>query len=372
MADRVKRPYIYALDFVRMATIVGVVCVHSVRFGLVPSAPVAGGLLQMALQFGRESFMVMTGLVLTYQYIDRKPEWLKFWRRRYGALLPPYLVWLAFFVALSFPLWPVLPYLERFVRVLPTGNGHLYYVVLTMELYVVTPLFMALVRLARRHPVVIGAAAVAWELVLWTLSGYLGWHWVAPQMLVWTYGGYFTLGGILAVHWPAVRDWLSARRGQTLWFWAAGCALLAVGYGADYAWTRNLGLATTVFQPVSVIYSVAVIAALFAGGTWFEATRVIDSRWDRLVRLLGNASFGIYLISPIFLHGWLTVTHGTALGRLPWINTVFTAAVTLVASTAAVYWLQTKPRLTWLVGQPRTAVKPPLGEVGGVAERHVG
>ncbi len=213
------RPYIYAIDFVRTATIVGVVMVHSVRFALAASVPLWGGLLQMFLQYGRESFMVVTGFVLVHQYLDRQPNWWSFWSRRYQSVLFPYLVWLALFVALSYPLWPLIPWLQEYVRVLPTGNGHLYYLVLTMELYVVAPLFLALVAWGRRHPWTLAGLAVLWELGSWTLAGYLGERIFAPQMLVFTYAGYFLLGGLAATHWKHVRAWTEAHT-ATVWHWS--------------------------------------------------------------------------------------------------------------------------------------------------------
>ena len=353
-----SKPYVYAIDFVRMATIIGVVLVHSVRFALTSSDPLWGGLVQMLFQYGRESFMVVTGFVLAYQYLERAPTWWTFWKRRYRALLPPYLVWLAIFVGMSFPVWPVLPWLGHYVQKLPTGNGHLYYVVLTMELYVLAPAFMALLRWGRSRPWTLASLAVAWQLLIWTLAGYVGIRDVAPQMLVWTYGGYFILGGVAAAHWPKVSQWLYAKRHQIAL--GLGLAVLTMGatYGLDLSWHHSISFATDVFQPISVVYSLMVTIALFATGTWFNAIRLERAGWDRWVRQLGNTSFGIYLIHPIFVHGWINSVNAAHIDLSPWLNAPLTALLSLALSVAVISGLQRTPRLAWLVGEPRTIVNP--------------
>ncbi len=356
LASPKGRSYIYAIDFVRAGTIIGVVMVHSVRFALAASAPLWGGLLQMFLQYGRESFMVVTGFVLAHQYLDRQPNWWSFWSRRYQAVLFPYLVWLALFVAMSYPLWPLIPWFKEYVRVLPTGNGHLYYLVLTMELYVVAPLFLALVAWGRRHPWTLASFAVIWELGSWTLAGYLGERSFAPQMLVITYTGYFLLGGLAAAHWSHVRTWAKAHAAMVSALVVAGLVLMAGVYGADWAWKHSLGFATNVFQPVSVVYSLIITLGLFTAGTWFEGARDRRPTWDVWVRRIGNASFGIYLVHPIFVHGWLDFTGPSALAINPWLNTLLTALVALSMSLLTISWLQGRARLAWLVGKPRTVV----------------
>ncbi len=135
--------------------------------------------------------------------------------------------------------------------------------------------------------------------------------------------------------------------------------MMAAVYGGDWVWKHSLGFATNVFQPVSVVYSLIVTLALFTGGTWFEAARDTHPTWDVWVRRIGNASFGIYLVHPIFVHSWLDVTGPSGLAFNPWLNTVLTAMVALSMSLLTVSWLQGRTRLAWLVGKPRTVVGRP-------------
>lgn len=352
-----QRAYVHAIDFVRMATIIAVVVVHSVRFALVPSVPIWGGLIQLLFQYGRESFMVITGFVLTYQYLGRTPRWGSFWKRRYGALVPPYLVWLALFVAMSFPLVPLSPWLGHYLGALPTGNGHLYYVVLTLELYALAPLFLAVVSWSRQRPWLVAGAAVTWQLVSFGLAGYFAMAAFAPQMLVWTYGGYFVLGGIGATHWPEINQFLAAHRKQILTATALASLAMACVYGLDLAWRHSLAFATNVFQPMTVPYSLAITAVLFAAGTWYSGVRLERKGWDHGVRRLGNASFGIYLVHPIFVHGWLDLIQQLHWSLNPWLNTPVTVVISLAFSLAVVAGIQASPHLTWLVGAPRTSIQ---------------
>jgi peptidoglycan/LPS O-acetylase OafA/YrhL len=109
---------------------------------------------------------------------------------------------------------------------------------------------------------------------------------------------------------------------------------------------------------MTVVYSLAVTIALFAAGTWFESIRSDRPAWDVWIRRLGNTSFGIYLVHPIFVHGWLNLLHDLGIHINPWLNTPITAVLSVAASFLVISALQRTPWLAWLVGEPRTVVKP--------------
>lgn len=345
--------YVHSLDWIRAMAIVAVVVVHSVRFGLVPFYPKTGGLLQLILQFGRVSFIMVTGFIIAYQYRDRSPHWLKFFKRRAQSAGIPYLIWLAIFLAFSVPLWPVLPYLQQYSQVLLTGNGHLYYLIITFQMYLLAPLLVWGLKKMQPYLTAVGIAAMLWEVGSWTMAGYLHQSSWAPALSSTTYVGYFVLGGVFGHRWQSLKQWLSRHR---VWVSIAMVPLILAITGTfffDLHWLGNLEAATSMFQPMSAIYSVGITLGLLASGTWFEEIRQNRAKLASRVTLVADASFGIYLIHPIFVHGWLTVSAKLGLPFDAMVNSALAAALGVGVSVAAVALMRQLPFSESIIGTAR-------------------
>ena len=93
------RPHIVAFDMIRLIIMVFVVGVHTLAF--------AGGQVTLSLgavttvfHTSRELFLMLTALVLTYNYGHRATLKVgKFWRRRFWLVLPAYVTWSAIYYA---------------------------------------------------------------------------------------------------------------------------------------------------------------------------------------------------------------------------------------------------------------------------------
>jgi peptidoglycan/LPS O-acetylase OafA/YrhL len=92
-AGRRSRPHIVAFDAIRLIIMVFVVSVHTLAF--------AGGRVTMSIgavttifHTSRELFLLLTALVLTYNYGKRDHlKAGKFWWRRFYLVLPAYIAW---------------------------------------------------------------------------------------------------------------------------------------------------------------------------------------------------------------------------------------------------------------------------------------
>nr|WP_279588940.1 acyltransferase [Amycolatopsis granulosa] len=263
---------------------------------------VAIGALIVVFHVSREVFFLLTAFVLTHSTV-RRPRWPRFWRRRYLLVAVPYLLWtVVYFFADGGPYS-----LTAFRTELLTGTAryHLYFLLVSMQIYLVWPLVRALIAATRRHHAALLAFAVAFQLVFalavqqqWDLGALSGWvH--APDAWLPSYLGYVLAGALAGAHRDRLVAWTRAHTARVL----GGCAA-AVALGVTVYWGQvslagqSPPQAAIVFQPVVVVESFAVAWAFLAIGLLWTA-RGTPGR--HLVGLTSDASFGVYLLHPLVL-----------------------------------------------------------------------
>src|SRR5262249_27821974 len=106
----------------------------------------------MLLHFTREAFFALTAFVLVYRYRDRL-RIVPFWRRRFLLVGVPYVIWSAIYTGLGLittPLPPTAALIQLGCNLI-TGAAcyHLYFLVVTMQFYLLFPLFLWLLRVTR-------------------------------------------------------------------------------------------------------------------------------------------------------------------------------------------------------------------------------
>ena len=305
--------HLWQIDIVRLLTFAAVIMVHSLAFTEQPSNTFAAGAM-MLLQFGREVFFALTGFVLVHAALTRTTSARSFWRRRLPAVLLPYLAWTAIYYGYS--VWGpahLHPSVSGFWADVVDGNAdyHLYFLLVTMQLYLVFPALLAFVRSTRRHvwPVLAGVAVVnvTWLAALQYVrapAGPAGFFWSHGYELLPTYSIYVLCGCYAALHLPQIQAFVR-RRSRALVVAAA-----AAGAGALAAYVVQLGGraprdAAAVLQPAMVLTSAGAVCLLYvAGSRWAAGAR----RHHAAVRVGSDISFGVYVAHPLILA--LLTDHG--------------------------------------------------------------
>jgi peptidoglycan/LPS O-acetylase OafA/YrhL len=315
--------HLHAVDMARVATVVGVIAVHSTSI-LLPTTDQTAGAVLTVLHTTREVFLLLSAFVLTYsvqgQVAFRRP----FWRRRLPLVALPYAVWSAIYLLADGHLTSVSVVLDRYGRDLLTGGAryHLYFLLLTMQLYVVFPWLVSWLnrRPDLHRPILMASlalqllftAAVHYRLPAPApLSAWLA----SPGSWLPSYQLYVVAGVLGALHHQAVFEWLRSHAASV----AVGAAAAAgIGLGAYLIDVHLLGMtplrASEVFQPAVVLESLAFAAAELTLGLWVAA-RASESRRRRLEQG-GDLSFGIYLAHPLVLQGVAATGVGAALASL--------------------------------------------------------
>jgi surface polysaccharide O-acyltransferase-like enzyme len=276
------------------------------------------------LHVTREVFLFLSAFVLAYTYRSRPLDRMSFWRRRYRLVLAPYVVWTTIYVLADGSLSSPLGVVGRVARDLLTGEAryHLYFLLVTFQLYAVFPWALAWFR---RHPVrprpllvasatfqIAFTAAIHYRL---TMPGPLGAWLTDPGSWLPSYQFYIVAGLVAALHLEELTAW-TRRHGRAITY------LTVVAFGAGFVSylvdLRVLGMtpvhASEVFQPVVVVESVAAIAAQYLFGLWVAER--ISNRGRRRLETASDVSFGVYLAHPLLLQGLIAVAASAGLSPL--------------------------------------------------------
>jgi surface polysaccharide O-acyltransferase-like enzyme len=267
-------------------------------------------------------FMFITSFALIYVYYGKPFSTLRFFQKRSIGVLLPYCLWSALYTWLRLPNHSLGQYIPTALSDILTGSAsyQLYYILLSLQFYLLLPLFLVFIKRVVHHPWV----TLSCSFLLQVLLLYLDYHYIQAgpfsssgvgtfirtyqDRFVLVYQFYFILGALTALYLPQVRD---AFDKWTLYSprWIVGgfVAALALLWGHFFlqvdVYHESLGRAVAVLQPVMTFYSLAIILlGLCWAWRWArEGDAQGHPRGYHFWKTLSNASFGLYLIHPLFL-----------------------------------------------------------------------
>jgi peptidoglycan/LPS O-acetylase OafA/YrhL len=357
-----SRPHIIAFDMIRLIIMVFVVGVHTLAWGG-GQVTVSLGAVSTVFHTSRELFLLLTALVLTYNYGHRpRLKTVRFWRRRFWLVVPAYVTWSAIYYAADGSGRGAFP--SAFLHdLLDAGaRSHLYFLLVSMQIYLLFPLLRWVLRKTEGYHRWLLAAAVAYQLWL-TLA--LHYHLGRPssgglaEFLNAAGQGYWVDTYVLYVIAGAIAGWhfeqlcaFTRRHLGTIPRIALVTALGAIaGLGTYfieiYAFGATPANASAVFQPIVILEAVTLGWALLAAGLLWSDRGAPHRKFCAA----GSASsFGIYLAHPLVLQGLLLVAgasflgpHGGWLGAIRRAPDGLTVVVLLFVAVPIIY------AIAWLI-----------------------
>ncbi|BAN75350.1 MULTISPECIES: acyltransferase family protein [Lacticaseibacillus] len=371
-----KHRYLYEIDLMRLIFIAGVLLNHTttafehqLSSGFASTALLATHLM---IHFTRMGFMFMTGLVLTMVYYSRKRNWPLFFKKRFTTVGIPYVLWNTLLMIGSILLgiggftianfWP-----DYLSAILHGDQFYLYYVLVTLQLYLLFPAMLWLFKKTEGHHGALALASFGLQLLIVAgikyglphidTSGWLWWF-RAYGVNVFTYQFFFIAGGLFSLHAKAVKDWLLDH--QLL----IGISTLILSFGTIGLYVFNkqiLGMthsaAVSPHQPYMLVYDVVMIAFVALLGqkyaTWHAKQ---PTHW--FACLVGNGaqvSFGVYLCQTIalsLLSGVLGLMH---LSNLTLLLLLPLGYLGILGVSFGIAWFCYKVSpFGWLIGRPQS------------------
>ena len=324
-----SKEHLYEVDLMRAFIILGVVCVHVVSFYNLFAEPLSKlnavyDVSLTALHFTREAFMYITGLVLFITYYRKSFTARDFWLKRFKLIAIPYIAFTLIYILFSGT------YLKGFSWTLPgvagdfffsvlTGHQfYLYYIVISMELYILFPAFVWFMRRTERYHWWLLLGSFLFELgLMWFNKDYLQNLNTAhlPVWLYWLiryrdrnivmYQFWFVCGAVFAIRYQEIKSFLLAHGRAVAVTLAVALAALTAHFWLDlYLLHQDETMSVLVLQPIMIPYSLIVTLALcYAGIRWSQARLKKSMRWlSNFIKTAAAASFGIFLIHPLMLH----------------------------------------------------------------------
>ncbi|MGO4182653.1 acyltransferase [Paenibacillus sp. TAF43_2] len=328
MAQSAKRPYLPALDIFRAFGILAVIMIHAT------SAVVAKYdhkatlyplyvFLNTFTKFAVPVFIFLSGFVLFYNYYN-KPFTAtaigQFYKKRISKVLIPFILFSFLYFAFTrlatygfSDLQTFIGYFTttKFLKMLIFGKTyvHLYFVVIIIQFYAISPLMLYAVnrfRKSSRHIVWIGLL-VQWLFIFIIVREY---HVVSPGSYAFTYMLYFTAGAFIGIYYEKFAEWINlTRKNATPSKIAASLVLWALFLSSNmtmvyfYYEKRLTGLSvinTSLLELIDEVRCVTAAIVLLQVSFW------IYTSWNKMVVKalihIGATSFGIYLVHPLILY----------------------------------------------------------------------
>ncbi|TPW70995.1 acyltransferase [Schumannella sp. 10F1B-5-1] len=335
-----KARHLYEVDVLRILTFACVIGVHTTSHTARSEDVGLYGLLAL-LHFTREVFFWLTSFVLALSYLAKPTPLKKFWPKRFLLVGIPYLTWTAIYFLASNIQRDDLEWndIGGFLYRVVTGTGwyHLYFLLVTMQVYLLHPLIMWLVRkTAGRHALLLSVAAVfqlAITAVYMYLPGSLGFVSSNSKIFFFSYLFFILAGAVCAWHKDAFLGWVRGNRRLIAVITAVGALVLLTWWWIAHLQGLSLYRAGTPLQPIMMVWSAAIGLGFLALGTWWADRRDPASFTARAVDQASDRSFAIFLIHPllIWVLGWAGAGWLASVVPSPWLTLL--VYVTVIAGS---------------------------------------
>lgn len=317
----------------------GVVAIHvGSQYLLNPTPNVhLVALFEIVSRFSVPIFFFISAFGLFYRMNLAEPfEYGKFLRRRFKAVLVPYLIWSTLYLVHDnwFYGWQLFPDFDYAAEIYFFGLAkyHLYFLVILIWFYLLMPLWIFLVkRMTPTRLILLLAAQIAFDWLSSYCAGtsenlFIKWR---LNWLVLHYVFVFVLGGVLGIQSEKFFAWCAAHKkivGAT--FLVTLTTLLGCYYFLIVIKNFTpLEAVNTAHQlsPPGIFYTIAASIFFF---TLFQFGK-LPAPLRNLLSLLGKNSYFVYLAHPFAIH-YLSL----GLGKLGLIMTAPNALIFYVATVA--------------------------------------
>lgn len=312
-----KRKHIDELYYIRAIAALGILIIHATGVFAVYSefnskTMYLGVFANQFFRFGSPIFMMISGLVLFYNYRSMEEFDAKgFYKKKLLYIIIPYILWsIMYFVYKNYGGGMIFNKEQIIILFKEILNGnsfpHLYFITLIVQFYILLPLFIKfLTKPMREKPIKLTVILFSLQAIIliygryfrnFNARGIVGLFNVYYWKSVFGWFFYFLGGGILGIHYDKIVEFIEKNiKPLFLFYIITTCFYLGQVYynilktgGRDYY--DNFGS----IRPETLIYAMATMPILI----W--VTRRMVGKF-KTIKTFGTYSLGIYFAHPIVL-----------------------------------------------------------------------
>lgn len=314
-----KKPYLKSIEYIRGVSMLGVVAIHIGSQYLNNPSPNINlvALFEIVSRFSVPIFFFISAFGLFYKIDLNAPfDYGNFLRRRFKAVLIPYLLWSIFYFTHDNDFFAYgLPDFGFAVEVIFFGLAkyQLYFLVILIWFYLLMPLWIKIIRsLTPMKFFLLFFAQIAfnyfssYSVTLYQFTNSLPFDSVLKMFLMWRlnylvlhYVFIFLLGGILAIHSEKFFAWLKENKILVSLLFAITLAM-HLGYFYWLVLGKNFSALNAVntahqLSPTGFLYTIATSIFLFM---LFENIN-FSGLTEKFLSLTGKNSYFVYLFHPL-------------------------------------------------------------------------
>ncbi len=328
-----KKPYLESIEYIRGISMLGVVAIHTgSQYILLNPTPNINlvALFEIVSRFSVPIFFFISAFGLFYRMNLAEPfDYKKFLRRRFKAVLLPYLIWSTLYLLhdnlfYGYSIFPSPKYAAE-IYFFGLAKYHLYFLVILLWFYVLMPLWIEIIK--RMTPVKLILLLTAqilfdyWSSYCAGMSENIFLKW-RLNWLVLHYVFIFILGGILGVKSEKFFAWCKRQKKIiSAGFFLTLTILLSWFYFLIYVENFSAEAAVNTahqLSPPGIFYTIAASIFFFM---LFETVE-LPAPIKNFLSLLGKNSYFVYLAHP-FAITYLLIVFGK-------LNLIMTAPNALI------------------------------------------
>ncbi len=311
---RKKRRWLNELPYIRGIAALGILIIHATGAFVMQSefgsrAMNLGIFLNQFFRFGSPVFMMISGMVIFYNYRSRDAlDTGRFYKKKIRNIFIPYLIWNLVYYYHKLGLDLSAEGLRMLFTDILWGKGysHLYFIFLIFQFYILVPWFLSfLPKEMEERPYRLIGLSFLFQFLIISYSryflpaiseGFIGFYrriyW--KTVLAWQY--YFILGGTIGVHYFKILDWIKENWNKIkLAFFLTSLAYVGQVYYSVYkAGSVNIYGRFGSLRPTTMVFASVTILFLLGLSHGFVGKREI-------LKNIGIYSFGIYFSHPLVL-----------------------------------------------------------------------
>lgn len=377
--------WLQGIQYFRAIAIIEVIVFHVTRLGMTLPSPQWIIIALIAFtSFAVPHFIFISGVVLYNKY-SSSFSLSTFYKKRFSAVLPPYLIWSTFYFAFLFVVIPtvhgstqtIASLIDTYLQELALGIQHLWFVVVIIQLYLLYPLLVKIYnrRVRKNSPIYVLSllllVQIGYGLLL--MNGNLNPFSAAsagnlssaafPIQLILTYSSflfyafYFVFGFFIAEHYGAIKQRIVKISLKSI---SLAVLISTIYYSVVYYHISVLSgpapwyyiwlyLLTGPFYCLLLILFYLKLSTGWAEPRGFFFLRYLEK--------IGEDSFGIYLVHFFFLVGFSTALFKLGLSANNLLLYPVLFSLILVSSYLSVEAIYRLPLSNIIIGKPRKKEK---------------